>query len=286
MPSNLFRSSARASALILSALLFVAAAPHAAFAQKAVQIPTIVLRVHDNVALLSEQDESQLNALLKRVEDQQHTRVVILSIASTASEPIDEFAARVVASWAPSHPGRAVFIIVARDNRPDAERIAIVGMNGSETALDPSSVARIVNEDLLPRFRLLEYRAGFETAVGHVVMLLNGEALPPPPEEKQLVVVESQLDPRLVGAAAFAVFVLVFCAWFVLRIFSRRVLYLTGNRPLNRSFEPMIVGSIRKPARFDAETGNGFGGGFGAERGFTGTRRDFGGSGASGAWPR
>jgi uncharacterized protein len=289
MPTHVLRPSIRMASMVMAALLAAVLAVTAtpiAFAQKLVQIPTITQRVSDNVALLSEQDEGQVNALLKRVEEQQGTRIMILSIASTASETIDEFSARVVASWQPTHPGRAVFIVVARDNRPDAERIAIVGMNGAEKALDQTSVARITGEDMLPRFRLLEYRSAFEAGIADVVLLLKGEALPPAVEEKSLVQDGPRVDPVLIGAAGGAILVLLFLLWIVMRVQSRRLLYLTGNRSLNRSFEPMIVGSIRKPAPFDPETGNGFGGGFGAERGFTSTRRDFGGNGSSGAWPR
>jgi uncharacterized protein len=282
---RVLRSCVRATPMVLAALLAVTAMQNV-FAQKLVQIPTIAQRVNDNVALLSEQDEGQVNALLKRVEEQQGTRIMVLSIASTASETIDEFATRVVASWQPTHPGRSVFIIVARDNRPDAERIAIVGMNGAEKALDQGSVARITSEDMLPRFRVLEYRKAFERAIADVVLLLKGDALPPPIEEKALVDEGPRVDPVLIAAAGSAILVLLFLLWVVVRIQSRRLLYLTGNRSMNRSFEPMIVGSIRKPAAFDPETGNGFGGGFGAERGFTSTRRDFGGNGSSGAWPR
>jgi uncharacterized protein len=270
--------------LFVVATLVALATPPLAFAQKVVQIPTINLRLNDNVAMLSEQDEGELNRLIKKAEAESNAHIVILAIASTAPESIDEFAARVATSLGPTHQGRVVFIVVARDNRPDSERIAIVGWNGAETALDKNSVQRIATEDMLPHFRLLEYRAAFETAIGHVVLLLGGGQLPLPPEEKAYVPPPKQIDVRLLAAAIGVAGVLALFAWLLLRVGSRRVVYITGHRSLNRSFEPMITGSMRKPADFDPDRGNGFGGGFGAARGNTGTRDDFGGSGASGAW--
>jgi uncharacterized protein len=264
------------------AIALVATAP--AFAQKLAQIPTINLRVNDNVALLSDQDESELNVILKQSEQKSDARIVILAIASTAPETIDDYAARVAMSWGPTHPGSAVIILVARDNRPDSERIAIVGVNGAEAAMDKTSVARIAAEDMLPRFRVLEYRAGFAAAIDHVLLLLGGGQLPAIVEDKPLGPPVHRVDQRLVAAGSAAGLVIAFLLWFIVRLRSRRLVYVTGHRSLNRSFEPMIVGSMIKPAEFDPDTGNGFGGGFGANRGFTTTRRDFGGSGASGAW--
>jgi uncharacterized protein len=271
-------------ALLVAAGVMALAATAPAFAQKLAQIPTINLRVNDNVALLSDQDESELNALVKQSEQKSDARIVILAIASTAPETIDEYATRVAASWAPAHPGSAVIIIVARDNRPDSERIAIVGVNGAESAIDRTSVARIAAEDMLPRFRVLEYRAGFTAAIEHVLLLLSGGQLPAIVEDKPLGPPVRQVDQRLVAAGVGAGLAVAFFLWVLVRLRSRRLVYVTGHRSLNRSVEPMIVGSMIKPAEFDPDTGNGFGGGFGANRSFITTRRDFGGSGASGAW--
>jgi uncharacterized membrane protein YgcG len=71
----------------------------------------------------------------------------------------------------------------------------------------------------------------------------------------------------------------------ILRVRSRRLVYLTGRRALNRSFEPMIVGRFgRRSVVVADDGGNGFGGGFGATRGLAGGRGEFSGGGSSGFW--
>ncbi len=72
-------------------------------------------------------------------------------------------------------------------------------------------------------------------------------------------------------------------AFFLRGARSRQVGYLSGNRALNRSVTPFVVGSILGSLGRGGG-GGGFGGGGGGGGGFSGGGGDFGGGGASGDW--
>ncbi len=258
-----------------------------AVAQKLAPLPTLTSRVNDNVALLNDADESELNATLAKYRAAKGVEVVVLTIASTGSETIDEYATRLMRSWTSAHDGfgDVVFVIVARDNRPDANRVVIAA--APKLNLSPGDARRIVDEDMFPRFRVLDYGGGLLAGVDRLKRVLAGEPLPAFVEATPTVPPRSR-TPAVVAAVAGASLVLLALIAFAVRhVRSRRMVHLTGRRSLNRSFEPMLAGSVvgrrKRPAPGEDDDGNGFGGGFGVVRGPIGSG-DFSGSGASGTW--
>jgi uncharacterized protein len=285
-------SPLRAGLHRLAALAFIACATIAS-AQKLAPIPSPSVRVNDNASLLGSPEEAALDDSLTEYEQTKGTKIVVLTIASTAPEQIEQYGARAAEAWKIGSEGGAgdVLIIIARDNRADLRRVRIEVRRELRERLPDEALARIINEDMTPHFQVLDYSGGLVAAIDHIKLLVEGGSLPPSLVPQPAAVEQSQ-GPAvgIVAVVLGVVGFLVACALVFGRMTARRMCYLAGNRTLNRAFSPMIVGRIggKRVVEVggDDGTGNGFGGGYVGPGvgGYAGGGGDFGGGGASGDW--
>ena len=276
----------RAAALVAASaaasfLLFASAA----FAQDAA-IPPLTARVTDSAGMLTPEQRSALEAVLADYEQQKGTQIAVLTVPSTAPEVIDQYGIRVAEAWKIGRKGTAdgVILIVAKDNPRDLRRLRIEVGKGVEGAIPDSLAKRIINEDIAPHFRENDYYGGMVAGVSRIKSLLEGEALPPPPEREV---------KRANGSSGFGIglpllfFLFVIVSGVFRAMGRRRVGYMSGNRALNRSIAPVVLGGLLG-ALASRSGGGGFGGGGfgggGGGGGFSGGGGDFGGGGASGDW--
>jgi len=258
-----------------------------AFAQDLAAVPPLTARVTDSGSLLAPDQRAALESVLADYERQKGTQIAVLTVPTTAPEQIEQYGIRVAEAWKIGRKGTAdgVILIVAKDNPRDLRRLRIEVGKGVEGAITDAQSKRIIDEDIAPHFRENDYYGGLVAGVHRIESLLEGEALPPSPREQG----------RGNGNGGFAIglpglFLLFVVVSFVLRgAGRRRVGYMSGNRALNRSIAPMVVGgilgSLAGRSGGGGFGGGGFGGGGGGGGGgFSGGGGDFGGGGASGDW--
>lgn len=147
-------------------------------AQELQPVPRLQARVTDNVGLLPEARRTALEAQLASFERQKGAQVAVLTLASTAPEPIEAYSIRVVDAWRLGRAGvdDGVLFIIARDDR----RMRIEVGRGLEGALPDARAKQIIADVVTPRFKAGDYPGGIEAGVGAIVSVLSGEALPPP----------------------------------------------------------------------------------------------------------
>lgn len=255
-------------------------------------VPALSGRVVDTIGLLSAAQQAALEAKLAELEGRKGSQIVVLLVATTQPEAIEQFSLRVVEAWRPGRKGvdDGVLLIVASDDR--AVRIE-VGY-GLEGAIPDATANRIIDEFILPRFRDGDFAGGIAAGVDHLIGLVDGEALP---------------EPRRPAADSFgnllpiALFVSI-----VLGAVLRRALgqlpgaTLTGllvgglswllAGALGLALVMAVIGFVLslmpagKAGRWASHSRGGFGGGsFGGRGGgFGGGGGGFGGGGASGRW--
>ncbi len=267
------------------AVFLLAACATFAHAQDLAAIPPLTARVTDGASLLAPDQRSALDAMLADYEKQKGSQIAVLTVPTTAPEQIEQYGIRVAEAWKIGRKGTAdgVILIVAKDNPRDLRRLRIEVGKGLEGAITDAQSKRIIDEEIAPHFRENDYYGGLVAGVRRIQSLLQGEALPPPPPPRQ--------DTRTSGSGfglglpgLLLVFVIVS---FLFRGAGRRqVGYMSGNRALNRSIAPMVIGGIL--GSLANRGGGGFGGGGfsggGGSGGFSGGGGDFGGGGASGDW--
>ena len=253
----------------------------AALAQELAAIPPLTARVTDTAGMLTPDQRSALEAVLADYEQQKGTQIAVLTIPSTAPEVIEQYGIRVADAWKIGRKGTAdgVILIVAKDNPSDLRRLRIEVGKGVEGAIPDALAKRIINEDIAPHFRENDFYGGMVAGVNRIKSLLEGEALPAPPPR--------EISPRTNGSSGFGIglpllfFLFIVISGVMRAMGGRRVGYMSGNRALNHSIAPLIIGGLL--GSLAGRGGGGFGGG-GGGGGFSGGGGDFGGGGASGDW--
>ncbi len=147
-------------------------------AQELQPVPRLQARVTDNAGLLPDARRAALEAQLASFERQKGAQVAILTLASTAPEPIEAYSIRVVDAWRLGRAGvdDGVLFIIARDDR----RMRIEVGRGLEGALPDARAKQIIADVVTPRFKAGDYPGGIEAGVGAILAMLSGEVLPPP----------------------------------------------------------------------------------------------------------
>jgi uncharacterized protein len=143
-----------------------------------VEVPPLTARVTDLTATLDAGQSAELEARLQQFEAEKGSQISVLIVPTTQPEAIEQYSMRVVEAW---KLGRAkvddgLLLLVAKEDR--AVRIE-VGY-GLEGAVSDIQSKRIIEEDIVPRFRNGDFHGGIDMAVTRLIGLLQGEALPEP----------------------------------------------------------------------------------------------------------
>lgn len=291
-PRNSGRLASRSVVLwvalvFLQSLVFL---PLPVWAQPPVAVPALTGRVVDLVNSLSSEQKQSLEARLQAFEQRKGSQIAVLIIAKTQPETIEQYTIRVAEQW---QLGRkrvddGAILLVAKEER--ALRIE-VGY-GLEGALSDAICKRIIDEQILPRFRQDDFYGGISAGIDAMMRVADGEALPPP-----------YLDTQSLGA--IGALPLVFIAAIIMGALMRKlfgrgkgalitagalgliVWFMTGL--LLFALFSALMGFVLTFSGFRALGGWRGGGGDGGDGGrggggFRGGGGGFGGGGASGRW--
>src|SRR5208282_3781356 len=262
-----------------------------AFACADVPVPPLQHRVTDLTATLTADQAATLEQMLSEFEARKGAQIAVLIVPTTAPEEIEQYSIRVVDQWKLGRKGvdDGVLLLVAKDDH----RVRIEVGYGLEGVLPDAGANRIVEEDIVPRFRSGDFYGGIAAGVDRITRVIDGEPLPPPRAQPQ-----SQFNFEsllLIG------FILIFVVGGILRAIFGRVLgsgiiatiaaviawFLAGTliAALVIGFIAFILGLIGGARGGWSGYPGGWssgGGGFGG--GFSGGGGGFGGGGASGSW--
>lgn len=150
----------------------------AAWGQALQPVPALTGRVVDAAAWLEAGARGRLEARLAAIEAERGSQVAILTVPSTRPEPIEAYSIRVVEAWQLGRKGvdDGILILAAREDR--AVRIEVG--RGLEGAIPDAVAKRIVEEQMIPRFRQGDAAGALAAGVEAVAARLAGEALPAP----------------------------------------------------------------------------------------------------------
>ena len=278
------RTAARAGWLGLLALLL----SWLALAELAV--PRLEARVTDLTATLTAAERDALERRLAAFEAEKGSQLAVLIVPSTRPETVEQYAIRVAETWRLGRQGvdDGILLLVAKDDR--AVRIE-VGY-GLEGVVPDALAKRIIEEVIVPRFRVGDYNGGLVAGIEALIGRISGEPLPPPagqvqgrpgahflehtlPVAMMFVFVVGGLLRTLLGrlpGAGVAGGVAFIGAWLLLgSLLAALIIALIA-------FFITLAGVNRGGVYGGGRGGGGFGGGF------SGGGGGFGGGGASGRW--
>lgn len=144
-------------------------------------MPPLKARVNDLTGTLSAEQRAALEQTLAEFEKRKGAQIAVLLVPTTRPEPVAMFAVRVQESWKLGRKGvdDGVLLAIAKDDR---ELHIEVGY-GLEGVLPDAIAKRIIEEDIVPRFKQGDFYGGIRAGTDRIMRVIEGEALPPPPRK-------------------------------------------------------------------------------------------------------
>lgn len=130
----------------------------------------------DQTNTLNQSQITSLNEVLNHYEERKGTQLAVLMVKTTAPESIEQYSIRVADQWKVGRKNidDGIILIIAKDDR--AIRIE-VGY-GLEGVLTDALSKRIINQTIVPRFRVNDFYGGISEGVSAVMQILENEAIP------------------------------------------------------------------------------------------------------------
>ncbi len=161
-------------ALLLAALLL----PGSALAQAPQPVPPLTARLIDQTGTLSPDEARAIEDRLRSIEQKSGSQVVVLMVATTVPEDIAAYAWRVASDWKIGRRdvGDGLLMVIAKNDR----RMRLEVARALEGAIPDLAAARIIDQQMTPRFRQGDYAGGIAAALDQVAARIAGEQLPAP----------------------------------------------------------------------------------------------------------
>ena len=149
-----------------------------AFALAQAPVPALTARVTDTTNTLTAQQRTALDERLAAFEARKGSQIAVLIVPTTAPETIEQYGIRVADAWKVGRKGvddGAILIVAIKDRTLRIE----VGY-GLEGVLPDAIAKRIIEDDIVPRFKQGDFFGGIDAGVSRMMSVIDGEPLPPP----------------------------------------------------------------------------------------------------------
>ena len=246
------------TALFLLFLFGIALGPVEAAAPA---FPPLTGRVVDGAHLLDAAMTSSITAKLAALEQKNGIQLVVVTLPSLQGYEIEDYGYQLGRSWAIGQKGKnnGALLIVA----PNEHRVRIEVGYGLEGTLTDAVSRLIIENAILPRFRVNDYAGGISRGVDDLIQVLSGDS-----EDFKRRAAEQANPPA--GTADYAQLIwilLILGIWLFFAFRSRR-----HGRGGSMPWIIPMGGGWSSP------------GGWSGGGGFSGGGGSFGGGGASGRW--
>lgn len=262
---------------LLSLFLFLTAA-HGSFAQLPSR-PDPPKLVNDFAGILSESERNQLEQQLVAYNDSTSTQITIVTMNDLQGYEIKDMAQRIGQSWGVGQKGtdNGLIVLIKPKTANEKGDVAIQTGYGLEDVITDAASRRIIEKEMIPRFRQEDYAGGITAGVKVISDLLMG---------KYKAAAYTNQPQKKGGGFIFIIIFLIFIA---IALFGKNKgnNHTIGRRDGGLPFWLLLsmLGSSggRSSGGWGGFSGGsgGFGGG-GSFGGFGGG--SFGGGGASGSW--
>lgn len=230
---------------------------------------------NDYANRVSAQTAQQLNQQLAQYERETSNQIVVAIFPTMQSDSsVADYTQRVAESWKVGQAGRnnGAVLFAFMEQR---EVFIQVGY-GLEGALPDAIAKRIVQNEIIPRFRAGDYEGGMRQAVGAMIAATKGEYTGTGRTAAERSRASGSRGSAVGGAGTFLLLLIFIFTMFSIRRRNRRPMIM--GHPLGRGGRGIFIptGGFGRGGGFG---GGGFGGG-----GFSGGGGSFGGGGAGGRW--
>ena len=133
----------------------------------AADIPPLKSRVTDLTSTLNTQQRDALEQTLAEFESRKGAQIALLMVQTTQPETVEQYAVRVQESWKLGRKGvdDGVLLVVAKNDR----RLHIEVGYGLEGILPDAIAKRIIDDDIVPRFKENDFYGGVRAGVDRIM---------------------------------------------------------------------------------------------------------------------
>ncbi len=260
-------------------------------------VPVLKQHVTDQTGTLNASQIAELEAELLALEQRKGSQLVVLIVATTGSEALENYSLQVAEK---NKIGRnktddGLLLLIAKDDRKARIEVGY----GLEGAVPDALASRVIREYLTPKFRQGDFFGGIKDSLQALTKLIDGEILPEPMTADQQ---QSQPDFVFAGIIGFFIGALVGATGFK-RVTLRRmgaggIAAFIAFFIFSFGFSTLVAGFVAFLTSGGASGGGGSGrfssghggwgsfpgGGSSGGGGWSGGGGSFGGGGASGGW--
>ena len=227
--------------------------------------------VNDLAKVFTTEQISTLENTLVAFDDSTSNQIVVVTVNDLEGYDASEYATRIGLNWGVGSEqfNNGIVLLVKPKTYDSAGQVFIAVGYGLEGAIPDAYAKRIIENELIPNFRINDYYAGVEAACDVLMKLASGEISEPRGADEEDAFFEMIITLFVIG-------LLIFCIIIVVSQGNNNDHNSGGGR------RTIYVGPIITSGRSyggGSSFGSGFGGGFG---GFGGG--SFGGGGAGGSW--
>lgn len=269
---NFHLKTSKQMKLLLS--LFVSLISTGIFAQDILTPPDPPRLVNDRVGILSNEQVNYLEQKLIAFNDSTSTQIAIVIIPELYGYDKADLAYRIGESWKIGHKGKNNGIVILVKPKNDSKGEVFIAPGYGLEGVVPDAIARrIVDNEMIPRFKTGDMYGGIEAAVNVLISLTNKEYT------ADEYTIKSKKKKR--GISSSAIFVIIIVVVIIIIISSKG-----SNRHHNigggaSSVPWWIMSGMGGSGSSGSSWGN-FSSGSGSFGGFGGG--SFGGGGAGGSW--
>ncbi len=213
--------------------------------------------VNDFAKILSSNENNLLEKKLSSFNDSTSTQIAVVTIASLEGYDIASYSIELAGKWGIGRKGKDNGILVLIALQEKEARIE-VGY-GLEEFIPDITAKRIIERDLIPKFKNANYYEGLDNTTDTIIGLLSGKFKP-----EDLNTNNSKSKIKLI--------ILIVCIILFFIFFSSRNKFNSGRGPITYGGGGYFFGGSNSGSESSGGGFGGFGGG------------SFGGGGASGKW--
>ena len=241
----------------------------------AFDFPALTGRVVDQAGVIQSGTKSDIEEMLKNLEDKSGIQLVVATVKSLEGSDIETYANQLFRTWklGEAKKNNGVLLLVA----PTEHKVRIEVGYGLEGTLTDALSSVLISSDIVPRFKTGDFSGGIERGVDGIISILNGDSAEWQP--KVAVRSDDPLSGQLIPIL-FVVFFIIILIFIIGRSFwSGHYVTRKGQRvwvpaPVSSGSSSWSSSSSSSDSSSSSSSDSGFSGGGGSS----------GGGGASGSW--
>lgn len=271
--NNFVRSVLSVPSKVLIILIILVSHVTSSFAQDIPDRPDPPRLVNDFAGILNPTEVTRMESRLVKFNDSSSTQITIVTVKSLNGYDKNDFAQRLGQKWGVGQKGKnnGVVVLIKPKYSNEKGEAAIQTGYGLEGVLPDVTCKRIVENEMIPRFREGDYYAGINAAVNTIISISRNE-----------FTAEQYNKRTQKKSGAIAVPILILIGIFIWVLASRKGNMHSVGKSLPFWASMMMLSSMGRGSSggswgsFSSGSGGGGFGGFGGG--------SFGGGGAGGSW--